>query len=607
MRRFFAMTLLASGLLGGRPAHAAWLPQSDQLGAYSSALAHLGSARLEEAEAGFRALLAADPACGMAQHGLALSMLRQGRTPEAIEALSAAAAEHPDRAELFVGLSTARFVAQDFGGARAAAEQAVALDVGSIDAHAVLHQVLLRQGDVPAVRADLELARQSLPDPVVACFEVQFAAETGGFASHRVEACRRAGTPDLVTAALSRVPGEGTDTERVGSMAGRAGAEVVVQVALALELAASGDRAGAEALLDTVLSAHPKRVDARLARGRLLADRGERSAARRDLEAAFAGDVWITVHRSGAMSGILRKSDELRLAASLQRGAGLLATLMVDAGEVPEAAALVAKAREELGDGAPLAAAGVRIAMGQGDAEGATAQLEVALSEWPGDPAVLDAASALVLARIGAPTAPVVAALGASTRWQHGHNLALGWLRAGDPAACLRVVQDVRTRLGSSLNGDVSVRLAHLGLRCAAEADDMAAARRLLIRAGEIPAIPAVTRFNLALLEQRDEHPAAAWRLIQDLVARPPADNPELARVVVGLGLRLHVSLERWTDATALVARPEIPPEDAMWLGSQLVKAEREGDALRVLTSACPQLEGDTLETCEALLARLDD
>jgi hypothetical protein len=117
--------------------------------------------------------------------------------------------------------------------------------------------------------------------------------------------------------------------------------------------------------------------------------------------------------------------------------------------------------------------------------------------------------------------------------------------------------------------------------------------------------IPAVTRFNLALLEQEAERPDAAWRLVRDLVARPPAENPLLARAVVGLGLRLHVDKGRMKEAVALAESPDADPADVHWLASRLAA---DGDltmARDLLSGACPRLEGDAGARCSTLLHQL--
>ena len=600
------LVLLALTLATASPATAAWLPRETDRAAYSDAITRLAQGRLEEARAGFEAVLASDPGCGMAAHGLGMTQLRQGEVQAAIHTLEAAAVDHPQSATVFVGLSTARFVAQDFAGSRSAATRAVALEPDSIDAHATLQQVLLRQGDLGAARADLAAAGPRLPGPVVACFEVQIAAESGDTftAQAHVERCRRAGAPELVAAAVTRAGG-GLDAEAIGEMALGMGVDAMVLLAQAVDRMNAGDAETALGLLDSLLERHPHRTDARLLRGQVRASRGDTAGARADLTAALDAGTWVDVYRSGAVSGILRKSDEQRLRSAVAQGAGLLAGILVDEGDLEGADRLLQRVGGRLPAHPSLTGGAARLAMARGDGAGAASLLDQGLATWPDDPALLDAASTIVLAEPRAATPRVAAGLGRSRAWAHPHNLAVSQLKRGDPEACLQTIAGARARLAGGLAADPAMRLAHVGLRCAAEAEDLDAARALLPRAGETSGIPAVTRFNLALLEQQAGRPDAAWRLIRDLVAQPPTDNPLLARAVTGLGLRVHVERGRMADAIAIAGRPEVDPADVHWLASRLAADGDLTAARGLLDAACPQLQGDAAARCSSLHQQL--
>ncbi len=600
------LVLLFITLGTGRAAEAGWLPGTAERNRYSEAVTRLAQGRLEEARAGFEAVLDADPTCGMAAHGLGMTQLRQGDVGGAIATLEAAAVVHSEAAPVFIGLSTARFVAQDFAGSRAAAERAVSLDPDSIDAHASLQQVLLRQGDLDAARADLDAARQRLPDPVMACFEVQLDVEAGdaSAAQARVDRCRRAGAPELVTAAVTRASGP-LDAEAIGAMASGMGMDAVVLLSQAVDRMNAGDSTTAEELLDTLLAQHPHRTDARLLRGQVRAARGDTAGARSDLSEALNDGTWIDVYRSGAMSGIIRKSDEERLHSAIAQGAGLLAGILVDEGDIEGAHQLLQRIARQHPPHAGLTAGAARIAMARGDGARAATLLDQGLSTWPDDPGLLDAASIIILSDPQAATPRVAASLGRSRVWAHPHNLAVSQLKRDDPAACLATIGAARDRLSGSLAAASAIRLAHLGLRCAAEAEDLSAARVLLPRAGELKSIPPVTRFNLALLEQQDGRPDGAWRLIRDLAAQPPNDNALLARAVLGLGIRLHVERGRPADAIALAQHAASDPADAHWLASRLAASGDLSNARMLLQGACPRLVGDQGGRCMGLLNQL--
>lgn len=600
------LVLLMITLGTSRAADASWLPGTAERGRYSEAVTRLAQGRLEEARAGFESVLDADPTCGMAAHGLGMTQLRQGDVGDAIATLESAAIVHPEAAPVFIGLSTARFVAQDFAGSRAAAERSVLLDPDSIDAHAALQQVLLRQGDLDAARADLDAARQRLPDPVLACFEVQLAVESGdaSTAQARVERCRRAGAPELVSAAVTRASGQ-QDAETIGAMASGMGMDAVVLLSQAVDRMDAGDAATAEKLLDTLLEGHPHRTDARLLRGQIRAARGDTAGARSDLGEALDDQTWIDVYRSGAMSGIIRKSDEARLRSAIALGAGLLAGILVDEGDVAGAHQLLQRVARQSPPHPGLTAGAARVAMARGDGGQAARLLDHGLSTWPDDPGLLDAASVIILSEPRVATPRVTASLGRSRAWAHPHNLAVSQLKRNDPAACLATIAAARDRLSGSLAAESAIRLAHIGLRCAAEAEDLSAARVLLPRAGELQAIPPVTRFNLALLEQKDGRPDGAWRLIRDLAAQPPTDNALLAGAVLGLGIRLHVERDRLVDAIALAQHALSDPADAHWLASRMAAEGDLSTARALLQGACPRLAGDQKARCTGLLNQL--
>ena len=106
-----SLLVIASGA-----AHAGWSPVVTDRRLYSAAIADLAGGRLEQAETGFSALLEKDPSCGMALHGRGMARFRSGDLAGAEADMSQVVEGFPDQPEGHVGLSSVRFVQQDFGG-----------------------------------------------------------------------------------------------------------------------------------------------------------------------------------------------------------------------------------------------------------------------------------------------------------------------------------------------------------------------------------------------------------------------------------------------------------------------------------------------------------
>lgn len=596
MRAFtLSLILLAPGL-----AHAAWLPASADLAAYSEGVVALGTQRLEDAEATFRRLLEGSPDCGMCRQGLGVAQLRQGRVEEAVVTLQAATVAAPDQPEVWSSLSAAAFAAQDLPRAREAALRAVAVDPGSIDGQAALQQVLLRMGDLELAQVSLDRARQDLPDPVVACFEVQLSQERGkAVAADRLEACRRAGTPDLVAGALSRA---NESSDQVGALAARLGMDPVVLVAQALDREQAGDLRQASALLDRVLAGWPQRADARAMRARLRRAQGDRAGAEADLEALLMSGSWVDVHRSGATSGILRQSDAVRLQSTVAEGAAALVELHLDAGDLPGA-----QARWTAVSGLPahpaLFAIGARLALKQGDPALAWSRVNEGMERFPNDSALLSVAGGLAASDPAGLGPERRAALAASPHWRDHLNLAAVLRKEGDVAGC--TTQAGRALSGAAPEeGDAVVLLLH---GCAVDGGDRQGADAALARLKDVGQLRPGTRYNHALLHLNAQDSAAAARVLgrlpEELAAVSKADDPVL-RAMLALGLRVAAAQADWGRGEALSRLPAAPLDDRLWFVGAMLDAGLVRAAAGLLPADCDSLEPPFSGRCAVLKAR---
>jgi len=585
-------------------AHAGWEPQPSDLKAYSHAIVALGGSDLNGATQGFRAVLSRDPSCGMARHGLAMALLRAGKAPEALSELETALGSYPGQVELLVGVSSASFVLQDFGRARKAAELAVTADPASIDAHAVLQQALLRVGDHRAAQADLAAAKAALPDPVIACFEVQLAAETGdsATAASRLEACKRAGTLDLLAGAMSRVDGGAGYAATVGDMASRLGLNTLVLQSQAVDRFNEGDYAGTLALLDPLLEARSQQADARVLRARARQELGDKAGARADFEAALSGATYVDVHGNGAVSGILRASDAAAFADQLADGAGELVKLLIEAKD-PSAEARLAALDKQMGPHPALVGARARLLLAQGKAAQVTPALEGGLQAWPGHPRLREVAALLATQSPQALGPKAVEALSRSGDWTDRYNLAFARRKSGDAAGCLALVDAAIADLKPS--AEVAGKLSIIGYGCAVDQGDAARADALLAKVGGADKVPATTRYNHALLHKNAGTPEAALRLVAPIAERPPADNAELASAATSLAIQLYGNAKDWGHAVPLATAAAVKPYDQLWLGSKLAADGQIPQARALLSRGCPRLAGDEKARCDKLLGQV--
>jgi len=588
------LSLLFSAMIAS--AQAAWAPPGPARGAYSDALVALGTGRIEAAEAGFTTLVARHPDCGMCQQGLGVAQLRMGRIDDARATLEAAVRAWPEQPEPWASLAAAAFAGQDFERARAAASAGVDADPGSLEAQAALQQSLLRIGDLDAAAAALEVARAELPGPVVACLSVQLDQERGRTppADH-LAACRRAGTSDLIAGALSRSSG---DSDQVGALAARLGMDPVVLVAQALDRAGEGDTAAALALLDGALEGWPHRADARALRAQLRRQSGDAIGARADLEALLDAGTWVDVHRTGATSGILRRSDAERLAATVSEAGALLVDLLREEGALDAAAARLDQA-EARGPHPALSAAAARLHATRGEPERAWQAISTGFDRFPGDPRPVAAAGAVALADPAGLPDPARTALAASTDWRDRLNLALALRRRGEPAACLAAIEALTVD-----GADAQGRLSTARYACAVEAGDAPRADAAAVGAGR--ASPAL-RYNHALLHFNAGDYASALAALgglpDQLAADPSGASPAVGGAVVGMAVRGRAQTDDLDGAIALA--PAARPEDRLWLAERLADLGEPARAGAVLPEACDGW-GEALDgRCAVLRARI--
>ena len=608
-RAWLSRQLLVALLLGSSAATAAsWEPGPDVVDQYNMGKLALEARNPAAAESDFRAVLAAQPGCGMASQGLAYAMLFQNRSREAKSLLQQTASAFPDNPSIHTSLSEASFAAQDFALAREAAQDAIRLDPASLDAEMALQAVYLRLGEYKAAGAALDEAELHLPGPELACLETQLKLEEGDLNTARdlLKECKRAGREDLVTTVEGLIAQASGRKAEASQLMSALGVDTVSQVMSAATLYDSGKPAEAVKILDDVLKKNPERIDARIIRGQARAALGDKKGARQDLETAFQGDTWVEVHDTGMMSGILRKSDEDKLAVMIAEGAAMLVRLLADEGELARSRAVLTEARKLPIQGAAVDAAEAWLLAAEGRTTDSWKVLSKALLAGDNDPILRETAGQLTHRSLSTAPPVVLASIRAQGPASARYNLASALFNNGRSADCLAEVIATPPAERISLDATTLKRFDQLGYRCAVAAEDLTSAegrlKALGLKPGEkIDGELFSTAFNHALLLSKRgdvDGTVAVLALISAPDKRSQQKLVSLAVSTLGEGGRLD-------EALVAAADPVADPQDLAWLAGAMANAERVSDATLLLNRACPMLSGDAGKECKALQAQL--
>ena len=572
-----ALLLIVLGVVLGAPgaAWAGWAVSERGAPRYSEAVVAQARGQLEVALAAYDAVLAEDPTCGSALHGKGMVLLRLGRLAEAEALARGLTAAWPKKAEAHTLLSSARFVRQNAAGARVAAEEALKLAPDDIAAHAALLQALLRLGEGEAAQRLAAQAVERLPAPVGACMEVAVLQELRA----RVD-------PALADRCAAAGP------ELIGWMplnADQSAEAELKQVQEALARVNAGDPAGALLLLDPVVAARPTRGDARALRGIARARVGNTSGAIDDLRAAIEAEDWLVVHRSGAISGVVRASDAAKAEELRGIASAHLVLLHVQRGELDKASVVEAKALPRHPEVELLSAARARRLAALGQRAEALALIErlSTSTDYDVQGVIVDVGIAL-----GGLPEGVISGLRESAgpgllRWAAARDT------AGDPAGC-----------SAALGPPAAVHpaLLRLGWGCAVRQGAAPLADAWWDEGGAaLSAAQPVTAYNHALLLRAAGEGARAWTVLAPAMPGAPgaaAPPPEAVGPLHTLAVTLALDAGALDDARRLAAAPTAPPSARALVGARLLKAGRVDEARGLLQATCPALQGDEAASC---------
>jgi hypothetical protein len=62
-----------------------------------------------------------------------------------------------------------------------------------------------------------------------------------------------------------------------------------------------------------------------------------------------------------------------------------------------------------------------------------------------------------------------------------------------------------------------------------------------------------------------------------------------------------HVAGKRWAEAVIVAERGRVNPQQRLWLGQELLRAEQRRDAAKILATTCGQVTGEDRTACDAM------
>jgi tetratricopeptide (TPR) repeat protein len=156
------------------------------------AIEHHHAGRLREAEAIYRQILATDPSFADARHLLGVLARQTGRNVEAIELISRADRENPDRPEWIYNLGNAYLEAGQFEQAIAAYERAIQLKPDFAEAHSNLGSAFTSIGQLDRALAEYRQTAQLSPQSARAHYKLGNALRSIGEVSASIRCYEQA-------------------------------------------------------------------------------------------------------------------------------------------------------------------------------------------------------------------------------------------------------------------------------------------------------------------------------------------------------------------------------------------------------------------------------
>jgi putative PEP-CTERM system TPR-repeat lipoprotein len=263
--------------------------------------AHLGAGRLllaagdfENAESHAAAILAADPRNADAYVLRAQAWAGRGELPRALDAINTAVALAPRSSAARIALGAIEYRAGRRDVAQSALDEAVAADADSVDARLARAEFRRAAGDLAGAEGDLRAGLARHPDDKALHSALANLAISSGRLDDaephvRALADDEAGRLQLADFYLRRRRfGEATTMLEALAKSSVATTATTAQLRLADASLAQGHKPDAYRRLDRLIAEHPHRIEARIAKARLLLEDGDARAAAAEARDALA-------------------------------------------------------------------------------------------------------------------------------------------------------------------------------------------------------------------------------------------------------------------------------------------------------------------------------
>lgn len=515
--------------------------------------------------------------------------------PRSIAVAGDAARVHPDLAAFPTLESSARFAAQDFEGALAAARRARALDPA--DAGAVYAEItaLVRLGRYEEAHASLDGAT-ALPAPDVACQRIAVLADE----DRLPEAEALAATCSMAPEGTSRNFALATLAQRRGDLQGAAREAEGFLAAAGLEATAAdafnaGRFADALGLYRQLAEAEPWNAIHRVNLTYCLVQTGDRNRARKELEGLLSAGDWVTVHNTGAFSGIVTRRTEQEFELALQNALSTLIVLLVEEGDAEAAQTAQRRAEARFGRTPVLLASGLAVTRATEGPTAAWVGARQALRSWPESPPVVGAVTRLAFADAAGLDDATLDLLAEHAAGTELVDVAGGLGNARRFPDCATFALRVLPRL----DGDLREQARRSGYQCAAQAAQLAGLDSL--GEGHPEGLPAWALVRHAELLRDAGRAEEATPL-----ALAAADDPEAGPFALELLGKAAIAEGRLADAVALANRPHAGPVTRFNLGVNLYNGRHFAEAREATRQLdCATFDPAGVAQCRSFLEAL--
>lgn len=584
--------------LGVQAAEPGWDPNNAAVPVFNKGVLAFNQGDFEGAARHYQKAMDKDPACGMCRVALANCLWRLNRSEEAYQMLVDQRAATPQQTDVLPILAEAAFAAQRFEEARDAAMAAQKADPQEVTIMSLLLRTHLRLGTYDEAAQVLTDQAARYPAADMACLRTVLTAEQGDKDAAAVhwKQCQRSETEALVDNARGRYAVSTGDQELLADH--RTALDMDNESFAAAQHFEAKEFAQALKIYDRLVKSEPENPWHRMNRANCHKQLGNIQKAVDDYETVFDSDTWVTVAKTGALTGILTKQDEGQYLEDAHRSMGYYIALLAQAGDTNRAQQMLTKARARFDDSAQLTAAEVELELARNDPGMAWRRTQTLLDLWPEEDWTRRTVDMMLNKHPAHMPPQFTKSLAVSGDSRNLFNLAVNAANTGAPAECLAHLEGAT---GEDVP-ELADRIHGLRYSCAVRAKDLPQADALKVKVGpDQLRFPDV--FNHAIMVSEAGELERALNLL-DQAAQLSDVKPKL---VHSQGVNLATQLGNLDDALQrLHAAKDIEPTVQANLGVALSNAGRNDDARPIVQSACPQLTGENKAWCQDLLNSLD-